>query len=104
MTEASKADSLLPSIFRSPGSADCASSDADMRATRSATAVREDSVLANGTVNTRQSKESASKIRRKLVGLVDTRRDGKTIYYSLNSDKARRIIEVIYDLFCPRDV
>ena len=49
----------------------------------------------------RQPTVSQQLARLRLEGLVDTRRDGKTIYYSLNSDKARRIIEVIYDLFCP---
>jgi ArsR family transcriptional regulator len=52
-------------------------------------------------LNMRQPTVSQQLARLRLEGLVDTRRDGKTIYYSLNSDKARRIIEVIYDLFCP---
>jgi len=51
----------------------------------------------------RQPTVSQQLARLRLEGLVDTRRDGKTIYYSLNSDRARRIIEVIYDLFCPPD-
>ena len=33
-------------------------------------------------------------------GLVTWRREGKTIYYSLADDRARRIMEVVYDLFC----
>ena len=33
-------------------------------------------------------------------GLVTWRREGKTIYYSLADDRARQIMEVIYDLFC----
>jgi len=52
----------------------------------------------------RQPTVSQQLARLRMEGLVDTRRDGKVIYYSLNSAKARRIIEVIYDLFCPRDV
>jgi hypothetical protein len=32
--------------------------------------------------------------------MVDTRRDGKTIYYSLANDDVRRVIAVIYDIFC----
>jgi DNA-binding transcriptional ArsR family regulator len=32
--------------------------------------------------------------------LVTARRDGKTIYYSLASDNVRRIIQVIYDIYC----
>lgn len=33
-------------------------------------------------------------------GLVTTRRDGKTIYYSLASEEARVVIGAIYDVFC----
>ncbi|MGB0921402.1 MAG: metalloregulator ArsR/SmtB family transcription factor [Alphaproteobacteria bacterium] len=33
-------------------------------------------------------------------GLVQTRRDGQTIYYRLNGEEARRVIEVLYDLYC----
>jgi len=51
----------------------------------------------------RQPTVSQQLARLRLEGLVDTRRDGKTIYYNLNSDRARKIIEVIYDLFCPAD-
>lgn len=51
----------------------------------------------------RQPTVSQQLARLRLEGLVDTRRDGKTIYYNLNSDRARKIIEVIYDLFCPVD-
>jgi DNA-binding transcriptional ArsR family regulator len=32
--------------------------------------------------------------------LVETRRDGKQIYYSLASDKVRRIIALLDDMFC----
>jgi ArsR family transcriptional regulator, virulence genes transcriptional regulator len=32
--------------------------------------------------------------------LVDTRRDGKTIYYSLASDEVRKMLELMYTLFC----
>ena len=36
----------------------------------------------------------------RLDQLVTTRRDGKAIYYSLASDDVRRVISVIYDIFC----
>lgn len=39
-------------------------------------------------------------------GLVETRRDGKYIYYRLASAEAREVISVLLDLFChgsPRD-
>jgi DNA-binding transcriptional ArsR family regulator len=32
--------------------------------------------------------------------MVDTRRDGKTIYYSLADEDVRRVISVVYDIFC----
>ncbi len=33
-------------------------------------------------------------------GLVETRRDGRTIYYSLADDTTKRFIQAIYDKFC----
>ncbi|MCW8835347.1 MAG: metalloregulator ArsR/SmtB family transcription factor [Rhodospirillales bacterium] len=33
-------------------------------------------------------------------GLVTTRRDSQTIYYSLSGDEAQRIIETLYGLYC----
>lgn len=48
----------------------------------------------------RQSAVSQQLARLRLEGLVNTRRDGKTIYYSLASDEVRRMIAVIYDIFC----
>lgn len=33
-------------------------------------------------------------------GLVETRRDGRAIYYSLADDMTRRFIEAVYDKFC----
>ena len=32
--------------------------------------------------------------------LVDTRREAQTIYYSLKSGEAARIVELLYELFC----
>jgi hypothetical protein len=34
--------------------------------------------------------------------LVTTRRDGQTIFYSISSDHARRIIELLYEIYCPQ--
>lgn len=34
--------------------------------------------------------------------LVSTRRDGKTIYYSLASEEARDVMDVIYKHFCKK--
>jgi len=35
-----------------------------------------------------------------ILCLVVPRRDGKTIYYRLADDKPKRVLEVVYDLFC----
>jgi DNA-binding transcriptional ArsR family regulator len=52
----------------------------------------------------RQSAVSQQLARLRYDGMVDTRRDGKTIYYSIANDDVRRVISVIYDIFCtPRD-
>ncbi len=37
------------------------------------------------------------------AGLVKTRRDGKSIHYSLASDEAKQTIALMYDLFCAQD-
>ena len=36
-------------------------------------------------------------------GLVDTRRDGRQIYYSISSPQALAIIETLYKIYCPDD-
>lgn len=33
--------------------------------------------------------------------LVDTRRDGQTIYYSVKGTEAAKVIEVLHHLYCP---
>ncbi|WP_025899832.1 ArsR/SmtB family transcription factor [Sneathiella glossodoripedis] len=33
-------------------------------------------------------------------GLVETRREGQTIYYSLCGNEARNVIGTLYDLYC----
>ena len=48
----------------------------------------------------RQAAVSQQLSRLRLEGLVIPRRDGKTIYYRLADDKPKRVLEVIYDLFC----
>ena len=37
------------------------------------------------------------------LGLVETRRDGQTIYYRLASAKVRAILETLYRLYCAPD-
>ena len=48
----------------------------------------------------RQSTVSQQLARLRLEGLVSARRDGKIIYYSIASDKARSIIGALYSAFC----
>lgn len=47
-----------------------------------------------------QSALSQHLARLRDLGLVTTRRDGQTIYYRLASDNARRLIELLYDIYC----
>ena len=51
-------------------------------------------------LSSRQAAVSQQLTRLRLEGLVKPRRDGKTIYYRLTDNRAREIIEVVYDLFC----
>jgi ArsR family transcriptional regulator len=36
-------------------------------------------------------------------GVVDTRREGKHIYYSVADPKLLKVLEVLYRLYCPKD-
>jgi len=47
-----------------------------------------------------QSPLSQHLSRMRKEDLVKTRRDAQTIYYSLKSGEAARIVEVLYELFC----
>ena len=47
-----------------------------------------------------QSPLSQHLSRMRKEGLVDTRREAQTIYYTLKSGEASRIVEVLYELFC----
>ena len=51
-------------------------------------------------LSARQAAVSQQLSRLRLEGLVIPRRDGKAIYYRLADDRPRRILEVVYDLFC----
>lgn len=48
----------------------------------------------------RQAAVSQQLARLRLEGLVDSRREGKAIYYRLADGRARQMIEVVYDMFC----
>lgn len=50
-----------------------------------------------------QSTVSQQLARLRLDGIVSTRRDGKTIYYSLATDDVRMILGAIYQVFCATD-
>lgn len=54
-------------------------------------------------LSARQAAVSQQLSRLRLEGLVVPRRDGKAIYYRLADDRPRRILEVVYDLFCSAD-
>ena len=54
-------------------------------------------------LSARQAAVSQQLSRLRLEGFVVPRRDGKAIYYSLADDRSRRIIDLVYDLFCGRD-
>lgn len=56
-----------------------------------------------GSLSLRQPTVSQQLARLRLDGLVDTRRDGKAIYYSLASEKARTMVACVYSLFCGPD-
>lgn len=51
----------------------------------------------------RQPTISQQLARLRADDLVNGRRDGKTIYYSLTSNEARRFVELLYELFCAPD-
>jgi ArsR family transcriptional regulator len=54
-------------------------------------------------LSARQAAVSQQLGRLRLEGLVRPRRDGKVIYYSLSDEKSRKIIGLVYDLFCKTD-
>ena len=51
-------------------------------------------------LSSRQAAVSQQLARLRLEGLVSHRREGKAIYYSLSDDRARRMLELVYDMFC----
>jgi DNA-binding transcriptional ArsR family regulator len=48
----------------------------------------------------RQSAVSQQLARLRLDGLVEARRKGKAVFYSIASEDARRMVGVVYDIFC----
>ncbi len=51
-------------------------------------------------LSARQAAVSQQLGRLRLEGLVQPRREGKTIYYSLTDDRSRQIISLVHELFC----
>lgn len=54
-------------------------------------------------LSARQAAVSQQLARLRLEGLVNYRRDGKAIYYRLGDERAKRMIETVYDMFCKQD-
>ena len=48
----------------------------------------------------RQSAVSQQLARLRADHLIEARRDGKTIYYSITDTRAHQIMELVYELFC----
>ncbi|MBD3662880.1 ArsR/SmtB family transcription factor [Sulfitobacter aestuariivivens] len=48
----------------------------------------------------RQAAVSQQLSRLRREGLVSTRRQGKTVYYSLSGDRPRKMLETVHGLFC----
>ncbi|GGD33484.1 ArsR/SmtB family transcription factor [Sinisalibacter lacisalsi] len=51
-------------------------------------------------LHARQAAVSQQLARLRMEGLVTPRREGKAIYYSLADERPKRILEVIYEMFC----
>ncbi|MDP5085622.1 MAG: metalloregulator ArsR/SmtB family transcription factor [Yoonia sp.] len=54
-------------------------------------------------LSARQAAVSQQLGRLRLEGLVRPRREGKVIYYSLTDERSRKIIGLVYELFCKVD-
>lgn len=51
-------------------------------------------------LDARQSAVSQQLARLRLEQIVSTRRDGKTIYYTLRDAKAKKLMSLMYEMFC----
>jgi len=51
-------------------------------------------------LSSRQAAVSQQLARLRLEGLVNHRREGKTIYYSLKDERAIRMLELLFEMFC----
>lgn len=55
-----------------------------------------------GLLGVRESTASQHLALLRRDGLVAGRRDGQTIWYSVTSEPARRVLETVYEFFCAR--
>ena len=53
-----------------------------------------------GIIQLRQPNVSQQLARLRLDGLVAARREGRTVYYSLGSEEAKRVVTLLYELYC----
>ena len=51
-------------------------------------------------ISSRQASVSQQLARLRMEGLVKTRRDGKSVYYSLTDTRPAQILDVVYEMFC----
>ena len=56
-----------------------------------------------GLVGLRQSALSQHLARLRRDGFVTTRREAQTIYYSVKGQEAKRLIDLLYELYCGTD-
>lgn len=56
----------------------------------------------NTLTNRAQSSVSQELARLRRQDLVTSRRDGKTVYYSIKSEAAKRVIAVLHEIYCKR--
>ena len=54
-------------------------------------------------LSSRQAAVSQQLARLRHEGLVTPRRDGKAIFYALADDRAREVMELVYQLYCARN-
>lgn len=53
-------------------------------------------------LSSRQAAVSQQLARLRLEGFVVPRREGKAIFYSLADDRTRKMIDLVYDMFCAK--
>ena len=51
----------------------------------------------------RQAAVSQQLARLRLEGLVESRREGKVIYYRIKDGRTRQMLDILYDMFCAED-